>query len=83
MDLQIKNVVYAPIITIVIQGLKNIGLPNAFSPIVSWILGVIISVGFTSGNYFLDVLNGILLGATATGIYEGTKFGGENIKKLL
>ncbi|WP_163580106.1 hypothetical protein [Gracilibacillus saliphilus] len=68
------DVAIIPIITGLVQLLKNVGLPNKFSPLFALAFGILAGVFYISPN---DLAEGILLGIvaslSASGLYNQAK----------
>ncbi|MFD1444341.1 hypothetical protein [Thermoactinomyces vulgaris] len=62
-----------PIILGVCEVLKQLGLPNRWAPLASLALGVVAGVFFLPGNILEGVLQGLVLGLSASGLYSGPK----------
>ncbi|MBA4550116.1 hypothetical protein H1R82_13205 [Thermoactinomyces intermedius] len=62
-----------PIILGVCEVLKQLGLPNRWAPLASLALGVVAGVFFLPGSILEGVLQGLVLGLSASGLYSGPK----------
>lgn len=67
----------APVITIIIQVLKQVGLPGKFSGLLAILLGIgfvfLQNPTMASDQVLVNVITGIMAGATAVGIYSQYK----------
>lgn len=69
-----NDIYFIPIITGIVNILKNLGLKNNFAPLVSLVLGIIFSVFFSPDALIkYRVLKGIILGLSASGFYTSGK----------
>ena len=73
MEVSTQFVILVPIVLGVVQVIKKTGLSTRWSPLVSLVLGVLgaflISQGFSTGA----ILEGIVAGLSAAGLWSGTK----------
>ncbi|SHG89095.1 holin [Tepidibacter thalassicus] len=75
------NPIMISLIIGITQAIKIAGLPKKFAPIVSLVLGIIMCVFFESkGDIKQSVLDGIILGLTASGLFSGYKSMTKNSK---
>lgn len=56
-----------PAIILAVQSFKAFGLPKAYAPLASILFGVLF--GFISG----EVITGLLVGLSASGLYSGAR----------
>lgn len=69
-----NDIYFIPVITGIVNILKNLGLKNNFAPLVSLVLGIIFSVFFSPDALIkYRVLKGIILGLSASGFYTSGK----------
>lgn len=67
------------IITQLVHIARTVGLPSRFAPMVALVLGIAIAVGARASgvpiapDWFSTVMDGILYGLAASGIYSGVK----------
>lgn len=59
-----------PLIVALVQLVKNLGLASKFAPILSIVFGIGL-VALTGATWQADLVGGILLGLTASGLYSG------------
>jgi hypothetical protein len=71
-----------PIITALVQSLKMSVMPSRFASLVSILLGVAYSAFSNTSFNFDVVLFGIVIGLAASGTYDVSKVGVDQIKKL-
>lgn len=77
---EIYGIALIPIITGLVQIIKQFNIPNKYMPIVSIIIAEIISITFLSnGDYKKAALIGLQMGLASTGLYSGTKNVAEGI----
>ena len=62
-----------PAIVALVQVAKNMGLDSRYAPLISLVLGVGASFLLSDGTYAILVVQGVVLGLTASGIYSGSK----------
>lgn len=67
------NVALVPITTALVQVVKKIGLPDKFAPILSVVFGLGLSYLINGGAIFTWVLGGVLVGLSASGLYDHVK----------
>lgn len=72
MEVSAQFVVLVPIVMALVSIAKNVGLPNQYAPLVAILFGAIGTVGLAVFD-FPTVLNGIVVGLTASGLYSGVK----------
>ena len=61
-----------PLILGVVEAIKRLGVPSQFAPLISVVVGVAITL-FTTGTGVESVINGVLLGLSASGLWSGGK----------
>lgn len=72
--MQLNETVLVPVIISLIEMLKGLGLPSKYCPFVALGLGILAGVFLLEpGNIPNGVLDGIVYGLTASGLYSGTK----------
>ncbi|MFZ5352914.1 MAG: hypothetical protein ACOZCL_09345 [Bacillota bacterium] len=72
--MELNETVIIPIIIAAVELMKGLGLPKKFSAIVSLFLGVLAGIlYFNNDDIKRGILNGIIFGLTASGLYSGTK----------
>lgn len=69
MELTTTFAALVPIVIGLVSGIKAFGLDSKYAPAVAVVLGILGTVAF--GH--VDVLQGILVGLTASGLYSGVK----------
>jgi len=72
-----------PIITGVVQALKMAFLPSKLAGLLSIILGLLFSFGTNHAVTVETTITGIVIGLSASGLYEGVKTGAEPTKNLI
>lgn len=60
-------------ILVIVEGLKDLGMPSKYARIVSVLLGGFVGVFVFTDNFPLNVLRGVITGATTTIAYGGIK----------
>lgn len=70
--MDISDAILIPVTIGLVQVFKTIGIPSRFAPLVSIILGIALYCidGF---NVKTDLLAGIIVGLSASGLYSGVK----------
>lgn len=71
-----SSLVLVPFLVIPLnEGLKRMGMPNRFSILVNWILGIGTALVFTPAGTSLavKVVSGFIAGSAASGIYDGAR----------
>jgi len=73
MEITTQFLVLVPVIVGLVQAIKMTGfLSSQFTPIVAMALGVVV-VGTVDAFTGANVLQGIVVGLTASGLYSGTR----------
>jgi len=68
------NIAFAvPIIIAIVSALKIAGMWSRWAPFVSILAGVFFMVFFGMGDIKALILNGLVAGLTASGLYSGVK----------
>lgn len=67
-----------PLVLGVVQVFKTIGLPNKFAPLMALLLGVTATVSLGTVS-ILSVVEGLVVGLAASGLWSGTKNVSEEI----
>lgn len=52
---------------------KNVGLASKYVPLLNLAFGVILGVSFLSGDIKANVLQGLIIGLSASGLYDQSK----------
>lgn len=65
-------VAIVPVILGLVQVAKQVGLPSKFAPLVSIALGVGL-VALTGASWQADIVQGIIAGLAASGLWSGSK----------
>lgn len=74
MEFSYEGIALIPIITVMVNLIKRIGLPNDFAPFVSIAIGVVFGIMFLSnGDIKRGILAGIIMGTSASGLYSSGK----------
>lgn len=60
-----------PVIVALVQGLKQVADLGRFAPLISWGLGIVGAFLFPTDAFSTTVMNGVLLGMAASGLYSG------------
>jgi hypothetical protein len=68
-----------PIIVGIVEALKTAGLPSKYAPVVSLMLGVLATVSVFGNSIVWEVMNGLLVGLSASGLYSGIKKVGDSL----
>ena len=72
--MQLSETIVIPIIIAVVELAKGLGLPKKFSAIVSVVVGILIGIFYlTPMDIKQGVLEGVIYGLTAAGLYSGAK----------
>lgn len=67
-----NDITFVPVILGATEVAKRLGIPGRAAPVVAVIVGICLK-GFGEGFRFDSVLNGILLGLSASGLWSGTR----------
>ncbi len=62
-----------PVVLAIVAAFKALGLPSKIAPFLSIILGMAIMSFFGTGETNTLLLNGLIAGLTASGLYSGAK----------
>jgi len=62
-----------PVVLGVVSAIKKVGLSSRWAPIVSLVLGLGLSFFLGGDTTFQVVLQGLVVGLSASGLYSGTK----------
>ncbi len=74
MDITVLDVALVPVIIGLVEVFKKLGLSNKFTPLFSVVLGIVFGVFYVrTGEIATDVLVGIALGLSASGLYSTSK----------
>lgn len=74
MEFSYEGIALIPIITVMVNLIKRIGLPNDLAPFVSIAIGIVFGIMFLSnGNIKMGILAGIIMGTSASGLYSSGK----------
>ncbi|SHJ76066.1 hypothetical protein [Tepidibacter formicigenes] len=77
-----SNPIIISLIIGIIQAIKIAGMPKKFAPLVSLALGISMCVFFEpKGDIKQSILNGIISGLTASGLFSGYHSMTKNSKK--
>lgn len=71
--LEIYDVAILPIIMGIVEVFKRIGLPSKYSPLIAVALGIVISIFYLNLTIKEEILIGVILGLSASGLYSGSK----------
>lgn len=74
MEITTTFLVLVPVVLGLVEGIKQMGVSTKFSPLFSLILGVL--GVYLLGNFVISgplILEGIVVGLTAAGLYSGAK----------
>lgn len=52
---------------------KNIGLANKYIPLLNLLFGVVLGISFLTGDIKANVLQGLIIGLSASGLYDQSK----------
>jgi len=69
MEINTQFLVLVPVVLGLVQTAKVVGVNSRYAPLISLVLGV--AGTFLLGH--LDILQGIVIGLTASGLFSGTK----------
>ena len=61
-----------PVILGLVQVVKSVGLPSKFAPLASLVIGVGL-VALTGASWQADIVQGIIAGLAASGLWSGSK----------
>jgi len=78
-----ETFVAIPVITGVVQALKMAFLPSKLAGLLSIILGVLFSFGTNHAVTFETTITGVVLGLSASGLYEGVKTGTQPTRSFI
>ena len=73
MEISAQFIVLVPIVLGVVQVLKVSGLPSRWSPLLSLLLGVVGATLLIGGELRADILQGLAVGLSASGLWSGVK----------
>lgn len=74
MDITVLDIALVPVIIGLVEVFKTLGLTDRYAALASLLLGVVAGVVFAdTGILAQDVLVGIALGLSASGLYSGSK----------
>lgn len=73
MEVSTQFLVLVPVVLGVTQVFKTVGLPSRFAPLVSLVLGVLGASLLGSGFSGSDIIQGIVAGLSASGLWSGVK----------
>ncbi len=74
MDFTAGGIALIPVIVGLVEIVKRLGLNDKFAPLVSLVFGVVAGIVYLSpGNVQMGVLQGIVMGLAAVGLYSGVK----------
>lgn len=65
--------ILVPVVIGIIEVVKLAGLPSRFAPLLSLVLGVLGATYLVGGDLAVTVLQGLIVGLSASGLYSGTK----------
>lgn len=66
----LEEVVIIAIVIGITQVAKQLGMPNRFSPVLAIICGIGIAFVATMGGFWEVVLQGVIVGLTAAGLWD-------------
>lgn len=73
MEITTEFIVLVPVVVGLVQAIKLTGyLPTQFAALVAIILGIV-AVGLTDSFVAANILQGIVVGLSAAGLYSGTR----------
>lgn len=52
---------------------KNVGLANKYIPLLNLLFGVVLGILFLTGDIKANVLQGLIIGLSASGLYDQSK----------
>ncbi len=73
MEFEFNGVALVPLIIGLVEVAKRAGLPTKLSPLLSLLLGLGGGFLLYGGNLPNAIINGALIGLSASGLYSGTK----------
>lgn len=69
----VEQLVPIPIVAGLVEIIKTAGLPSRYAPIASLLVGVGVSYLFGWSEWQWGILNGVVYGLSASGLYSGVK----------
>jgi L-cystine uptake protein TcyP (sodium:dicarboxylate symporter family) len=79
--MQLNDSIVVPIIISIVELAKGLGVPKKFSALIAVVTGVIIGIFYLHPlDIKLGILEGTILGLSASGLYSGTKNTMEQIR---
>lgn len=69
----VEQLVPIPIVAGLVEIIKTAGLPSRYAPIVSLLVGIGVSYLFGWSEWQWGILNGVVYGLSASGLYSGVK----------
>ncbi len=73
MEISAQFIVLVPIVVGVVQVLKVSGFPSRWAPLASLGLGVVGATLLIGGAFRADILQGLAVGLSASGLFSGVK----------
>lgn len=61
-----------PVVLGVVSAIKVAGLPDKWAPVASLVFGLVVAF-VAGGTLLVEVLGGLVVGLSASGLYSGTK----------
>ena len=73
MEISTQFIILVPIVVGFVQVLKVSGVPSRWAPLLSVVLGVLGATVLIGGALRADILQGLMVGLTASGVFSGVK----------
>lgn len=73
MEISVQFLVLVPVVLGVVQVIKKTGLSTRWSPLLSLVLGVVGALAIAKGYSADAVIQGLIAGLSAAGLWSGTK----------
>ncbi|WP_217988491.1 hypothetical protein [Paucisalibacillus globulus] len=83
MEISIYEITLVPLISGLVEVIKQVGIPKKYSSILSIIFGVLLGMIYAGPTDLKrGIIMGIMLGLSASGLYSGTRSVHETIKQI-
>ena len=71
MEFTYEGIALIPVVTILVNIIKRIGVPSKFHPLISLVIGIAFGIIFIgNGDIKKGILSGIIIGISASGLYS-------------
>lgn len=72
-SLSAVSIALVPIVLAVTQIIKSFLIDTRFVPVISIVLGIVFSLAVPSSTLFYTIIQGVLVGLSASGLFSATK----------